>query len=74
MKMSSLYAVGKCERYCSTSEEKLRRAENLLHYYERDGPLVAEFQRSAADKRQQKQDELRTYAAMRKTLDYLFSR
>lgn len=72
--MSSLYVVGKCERYCSTSEEKLRRSENLLHYYEKDAPLVAEFKRSAADKKQQKSEELRTYAAMRKTLDYLFNR
>jgi thiamine kinase-like enzyme len=66
--------VGKCERYCSSSEEKLRRSENLLHFYEKDGPLVAEFQRSAADKKQQKPDELRTYAAMRKTLDHLINR
>lgn len=72
--MEKSSAVGNCERMCSMSEEKLRKAENLLHYYEKNGPLVAEFKRSAADKKQQRPDELRTFAAMEKTLDYLFNR
>lgn len=74
MNSKSPFIVGKCERYCSIVEEQMRTKERLLHYYERDGPLVAEFKRSAADKKQQKRIELRTFAAMRKTLDYLFNR
>lgn len=74
MNEGSPYVVGTCERMCSTDEEKLRRSENLLHYYEKDGPLVAEFKRSAADKKQQRPNELRTYAAMQKTLNYLINR
>lgn len=68
------FIVGKCERLCSLSEEKLRKSENLLNYYERNGTLVAEFKRSAADRRQARPEELRTFSALRKTLDYLITR
>lgn len=70
----NIFVVGKCERLCSLSEEKLRKTENLLNFYERNGPLVAEFKRSAADRRQAKSEELRTFGALKKTLDYLITR
>ena len=70
----NIFIVGKCERLCSLSEEKLRKTENLLNFFERDGPLVAEFKRSAADRRQAKPEELRTFSALKKSLDYLITR
>ena len=70
----NVFIVGKCERLCSLSEEKLRKTENLLNFFERVGPLVAEFKRSAADRRQAKPEELRTFSALKKSLDYLITR
>jgi SAC3 domain-containing protein 1 len=72
----NLFVIGKCERMCSLAEEKLREKENLLHFYEKqeDKSVIAEFKRSAADKSLAKPDELRTFEALRNTLNYLINR
>lgn len=68
------FLVGKCDRFCSLAEEKLRKKENLLNFYEKKyGIVVAEFKRSAADSKRNP-DELRTFNALKKSLEYLFNR
>ncbi|CRL06418.1 CLUMA_CG019518, isoform A [Clunio marinus] len=70
---SDNYIVGTCETMCPVSEVNLRKKNNLVHYFERI-EFVKEFSRSAADKRQSKASDLRTFGALKKTLEYLFSR
>lgn len=66
------YIVGTCEAMCPASEITLRKKNNLIHYFERSA-FVKEFSRSAADKRGARPSDLRTFSALRKTLDYLFN-
>lgn len=67
------YVVGTCEEMCPPSEIALRKKNNLVHFYEQKY-LVKEFSRSAADKRKATPNELRTFSALQKTLDYLFNK
>jgi hypothetical protein len=66
---------GKCEDLCPSNEVNLRKNNNLIHYFEkRYNVFVAEFSRSAADKRMTDSNNLRTFEAMIRTLDFLFTR
>lgn len=76
MKSNDLsYIIGTCEELCPQSEVKLRKNQKLLHYYEISNKLlVKEFSRSAADKKQAKAENLRSFKALRLTNEYLFSK
>ncbi|XP_017005449.2 SAC3 domain-containing protein 1 [Drosophila takahashii] len=69
---------GSCESFCPDGEAKMRIREKLLHYYElkngqknTPGVLVKEFTRSAADVKMPLPKEMRTEAALTKTVEYL---
>ncbi|XP_052846800.1 SAC3 domain-containing protein 1 isoform X1 [Drosophila gunungcola] len=69
---------GSCERFCPDGEAKMRIREKLLHYFElkngqknTPGVLVKEFTRSAADAKMPLPQEMRTEAALTKTVEYL---
>lgn len=67
------FIVGTCREMCSIDEIKFRKSRNLIHYYEKNGTLVKEFSRSAADKKLDKPENLRTARALHTTLGYLFN-
>lgn len=48
-----------------------RTKERLLHYFERDQVLVKEFARSAAGIRTPRPKDLRSPAALQRTIEYL---
>ncbi|XP_037718056.1 SAC3 domain-containing protein 1 [Drosophila subpulchrella] len=69
---------GSCESFCPAGEAKMRIREKLLHYFElkngqknTPGVLVKEFTRSAADVKMPLPKEMRTEAALVKTVEYL---
>lgn len=67
------YTIGTCTELCSEDEIKLRKTKNLVHYFERKhGMLIKEFTRSAADRKMEKPGNLRTFDALRNTLEFLF--
>jgi SAC3 domain-containing protein 1 len=70
----SNYIIGTCEAMCPATEIELRTRNRLVHFYERDKVFVKEFSRSSADKKLAKPSELRTFGALRQTLDYLFNK
>lgn len=67
------YTVGTCQEMCPSAEIKLRSDKKLIHFYERkNGIFIKEFTRSAADRKMERAENLRTLDALRKTLEYLF--
>ncbi|XP_016990170.2 SAC3 domain-containing protein 1 [Drosophila rhopaloa] len=69
---------GSCESFCPDGEAKMRVREKLLNYFElkngqknTPGVLVKEFTRSAADAKMPLPKEMRTEAALTKTVEYL---
>lgn len=66
--------VGTCEKLCPEKEEKLRKENKLIHFYEKNSVLIKEFSRSAADKKTPEANDLRTFGAINETLNYLFNR
>lgn len=67
--------VGTCETLCPSSEIDLRKRNNLVHPLEsKYNVFIKEFSRSAADKNFSKAENLRTFGAMVKTLNLLFTR
>jgi hypothetical protein len=58
---------------CPVKEVNLRKDNNLIHFFEKNGKcFVKEFSRSAADKQKESPDNLRTFQALKQTLEYLF--
>lgn len=67
--------VGTCETLCPSSEIDIRKRNKLVHFYEsKYNIFIKEFSRSAADKDFPNPENLRTFGAMRKTVDFLFTR
>lgn len=73
MNSNAKFIVGTCEAMCPPQEIAMRRKNRLVHYFEQR-TLVKEFSRSAADKKEAKSSELRTFGALNTTLDYLFNK
>lgn len=67
------FIQGMCSSMCPIKEVNLRKERNLVHFYEKNGKcFVKEFSRSAADKRIESPENLRTFEALKNTLEYLF--
>ncbi|EAT43228.1 AAEL005326-PA [Aedes aegypti] len=73
---------GSCESMCPKAEIEMRTREKMLHFYElkpgsRTEPVerlvVKEFARSAAGVRRPKHWEIRTVAALKRTVEYLLT-
>ncbi|XP_055602164.1 SAC3 domain-containing protein 1 [Uranotaenia lowii] len=73
---------GSCETMCPKSEIDLRTKEKMLHFYElkpgsRTEPdlnrVVKEFARSAAGVRRPKHWEIRTFPALKRSVEYLLT-
>lgn len=71
--MNDSYIVGTCVKMCPSSEVELRKTNRLVHFYESKF-LVKEFSRSAADKRRPDPCDIRTFEALKATLEYLFNK
>jgi len=68
------YIIGTCKEKCPLKEIKLRKSRNLMHYYEKSyGKFIKEFTRSAADRKMEQPENLRTFDALKNTLEYLFN-
>ena len=75
--MNEKYMVGTCEEMCSASEIALRKINRLVHFYEISSSnfiFIKEFSRSAADKKNEHPKDLRTFGALKKTLEFLFNK
>lgn len=73
MNSNSKFIFGTCEAMCPPEEIAMRRKNRLLHYFEQK-TLVKEFSRSAADKKEAKSSELRTFGALQTTINYLINK
>ncbi|KAH8269946.1 hypothetical protein KR018_000197 [Drosophila ironensis] len=69
---------GSCNTFCPDKEKKMRIHQRILHFFElkngqknSPGILVKEFTRSAADVKTPKPEDMRTEAALTKTVEYL---
>lgn len=72
---SDSYIIGDCDLMCPLSEAEMRKKNKLVHFYECEHKvLIKEFSRSAADKRCSEPCDLRTFGALKKTLDFLFNK
>lgn len=73
MNSNSNFIIGTCEAMCPPEETAMRRKNRLVHFFEQR-TLVKEYSRSAADKKESKPSELRTFGALKTTIEYLFNK
>jgi hypothetical protein len=67
------FVIGSCTKMCSLAEADMRGSRNLAHYFEKNGKFIKEFSRSAADKKMERPEQIRTFEALIATEEYLFN-